>query len=86
MSAALVVAAIMGTFFIAGLVVGAIIVIALPTLRGNRVSRTRRHEPDGGTGEQEDEGRMSDSSVGRDEAAPDDRPRWPGDAGDGYGG
>jgi hypothetical protein len=86
MTATLVVVVIVGIFFIVGLIVGAIIVIALPILRGTRVSRIARHEPGRGRREQENDDRMSDARVGQDEARPDERPRWPGDADNGYGG
>jgi hypothetical protein len=86
MSALVVVAAITGTFFIVGLFVGAIIVIALPVVRATRASRADRHEPDGGTVRPEYDRWMPDIGARRDGAAPDDRPRWPGDADNGYGG
>jgi hypothetical protein len=86
MTATLVVVVTIGIFFIAGLIVGAIIVIALPVLRGIRVSRTTRHEPINGTRERENDDRMSDARAGRGGAARDDRPRWPGDADSGYDG
>ena len=45
MDAALVVAAIVGVFFVVGLVVGGIGVIALPLLKGRRLRRNRRPKP-----------------------------------------
>jgi len=42
MDAALVVAAIIGVFFLVGLVVGGIVVIALPLFRGRRSGRDKR--------------------------------------------
>jgi hypothetical protein len=84
MGAALVVAGVIGAFFIVGLIVGAIIAIALPILRGTR-GRNKRRESAGRAGQPEGDGQMPDARVGRDETAPDDRPRWPGDADNGYG-
>jgi hypothetical protein len=72
MDAALVVAAIVGVFFLVGLVVGGIVVIALPLFRGRRSGRDKRREP----GDRPD--RREFERGGR-----DDRPRWPGDDGDG---
>ena len=68
MDAALVVAAIVGVFFLVGLVVGGIVVIALPLFRGRRPGRDKRREPGGRPDRREWERRD-----------PDVRPRWPGD-------
>ena len=65
MDAAVVVAIIVGVFFVVGLVVGGIVVIALPMLKGRR---GRRFDPGDHTAQPE-----------YDHAAPDDRPRWRGD-------
>ena len=45
MNAALVVAAIIGIFFVVGVVVGAIMVIALPVLRAARLRRPQPDDP-----------------------------------------
>jgi hypothetical protein len=68
MDAALVVAAIIGVFFLVGLVVGGIIVIALPLFRGRRSGRDKRRGPGDGPFPRKFE-----------RGDPDDRPRWPGD-------
>ena len=82
MDAALTVAAIVGIFFVAGLVVGGIVVIALPVLRERRSRRDKQDEPGDHTVQPEFE------RVHRDERPrwPDERPRWPGDGDNGYSG
>ena len=72
MNAALVVAVIIGVFFVVGLAIGGVTVIALPMLRGRRSRRPAQREPDG-------------DPVEYDQAPPDD-PRWPGDGDNGYSG
>ena len=67
MDAALVVAAIVGVFFVVGLVVGGIGVIALPLLRDRRSRRDRRRAPGDGP-----------VQPGSERGDPGDRPRWPG--------
>jgi hypothetical protein len=68
MDAALVVAVIVGVFFLVGLVVGGIVVMALPLSRGRRSGRDKRREPDDRRDWRE-----------RERGDLDDRPRWPGD-------
>jgi len=69
MAALLVVATIIGVFFVVGLVVGGIVVIALPVLRSRRSGRW----PDGNPPHHGD-----GQDAGREEGLPpDDRPRWP---------
>ena len=60
-----VVAVVIGIFFVAGLFVGGIAVIALPALRPKGFGRPRRR----------DRADWADRPGG-----PDDRPRWPGEA------
>jgi hypothetical protein len=72
MDAALVVATIVGVFFVVGLVVGGIVVIALPLFRGRRSRRDKRREP----GDRPDRRKFERGD-------PDDRPRWPRDDDDG---
>jgi hypothetical protein len=72
MDAALVVATIVGVFFVVGLVVGGIVVIALPLFRGRRSGRDKRREP----GDRPDRRKFERGD-------PDDRPRWPRDDDDG---
>jgi hypothetical protein len=78
MGAVLVVAAIIGIFFAVGLIVGGITVIALPVLRERRSQRRDRREP-GDNVVQAEYGPTVPDGTGPDEAAPDDRPGWPGD-------
>ena len=68
MGAALAVAAII---FVAGLAVGGILLIVLPILTGRPPGR---RPPGGGNSE------PGPGDPGWPGAAPDDRPRWPGDA------
>jgi hypothetical protein len=68
MNAIVVVAIIVGVFFVVGLAVGGIVVMALPMLRAWRARRNRRLDPGDHTAEPE-----------YDHAFPDDGPRWPGD-------
>ena len=69
MGAFLVVSAIIGVFFVVGLVVGGVAVIALAVFRDRRPTRA-------GSGDT--------IHAERHHAAPDDRPRWPGDPGASY--
>jgi hypothetical protein len=69
MAAFLVVSAIIGVFFVVGLVVGGVAVIALPVFRDRRPTRT-------GSGDT--------IYPEHHHAAPGDRPRWPGDPGASY--
>jgi hypothetical protein len=74
-----VVAVVIGIFFVAGLFVGAVVVIALPALRPRGFRRPgRRGRADGPVQPPND--RVSRDAVPWDDAAADDRPRWPGDA------
>jgi hypothetical protein len=85
MHAFLVVAAVTGTFFTVGLLVGALVVIALPALRVRRSGRSQRRRPDGGRARQTIQPNDGDGApaghAGREYAEHGDRPRWPGDAG-----
>jgi hypothetical protein len=81
MSAAVVVAVIIGVFFVIGLLVGGIMVIALPLLRDRRFGRSKPREP--GSQPEYD---VTPDAGGPDDAAPDDRPRWPGHGDNGHSG
>jgi hypothetical protein len=73
-----IVAVVIGIFFLAGLFVGAVAVIALPALRPRgfrRPGRRDRGRRPGWT----DKRASPDGARWEDQAA-DDRPRWPGDA------
>ncbi len=80
MDAALVVAAIIGVFFTIGLLVGALVVNALPALRDRRSGRNGRRGPEGGSVQQNYDDGGPGAHPGWQRAEPDDRPRWPGDA------
>jgi hypothetical protein len=81
MSAAVVVAVIIGVFFVIGLLVGGIMVIALPLLRDRRFGRSNRREP--GSQPEYD---VTPDAGGPDDATPGDSPRWPGHGDNGYSG
>ena len=85
MSAAVVVAVIIGVFFVIGLLVGGIMVIALPLLKDRRSKPSMRREL-GEAPVQPEYDHMTTDAGGPDDAAPDDRPRWPGNGDDGYSG
>ncbi len=68
MDAAVVVAIIVGIFFVVGLVVGGVVVIALPVLKDRRSRRDQKLEPG-------DHATQSEY----DKLVPDERPRWPSD-------
>lgn len=70
------VAIITGIFFVVGLMVGGIVVIALPVLR----SRPSGRKPDGNPPHLEG-GRDAGAGL-----APDDFPRWPGNGDNGHSG
>lgn len=80
-----IVAVVIGIFFVAGLFVGAVVVIALPALRHQWFRRPRRRDRAGSPG-QSPYGRMSEDITRSEDAPYDDRPRWPGDADGGYSG
>jgi hypothetical protein len=72
---------IVGVFFIIGITVGIIAVVAfsvLRTARGSRLDQPLEYEP--GRPDQQATDPEWDGLV------PDDRPRWPGDADDGFAG
>jgi|HubBroStandDraft_1064217.scaffolds.fasta_scaffold161753_2 hypothetical protein len=73
-----VVAVVIGIFFVAGLFVGGIAVIALPALRPKGFGRPRRRDRAGRPGGPVD--RVSQDAARWEDEAADDRPRWPGDA------
>lgn|GEM_PF-1765770 len=96
------VAVVIGIFFVAGLFVGAVVVIALPALR-QWVRRPRRRDLNRQPGSAdvrprdtgaarwegaaaEDRARWPGHAARWDEPAAGDRPRWPGDSDDGYSG
>jgi hypothetical protein len=74
-----IVAVVIGIFFVAGLFVGGVMVIALPALRPKGFRRPRRRDragrpvPPGYDRVFQDMARWDDGKA-------DDRPRWPGDA------
>ena len=71
------VAVVIGIFFVVGLFVGAVVVIALPALRHQWVRRARRRDLNRQPGSADV--RPRDTGAARWEgAAADDRPRWPG--------
>ena len=72
MGAVVTMAVIIGVFFVVGLVVGGIGVIALPRFRNRGSRRSWPRKPVEGPAEPEDE------SVTPEDAVPHDRPRWPG--------
>ena len=76
------VAVVIGIFFVAGLFVGAVVVIALPALRHKG---PRRRDRAGSPG-QSPYDRVSQDAERSEDAPYDDRPRWPGDADGGYSG
>jgi hypothetical protein len=80
-----VVAVVIGIFFVVGLFVGAIVVIALPALRSRGLRRPGRRDRVGSS-VQSPHDRVSRDSASWEDEAPDDRPRWPGDADGGYSG
>jgi len=70
---------IMGLFFIIGIMVGVITVVAMSALRQDRQARRGRR---GRPPQYERFGQPPDR--GWEGAEPDDRPRWPGEADGGY--
>ena len=75
-----VVAAVIGIFFVVGLFVGAVAVIALPALKDRRFRRRDRSDgPD-----QSPHDRVNAEATRWEDAADEDRPRWPGGSGSGY--
>ena len=78
-----VVALVIGIFFVVGIFVGAIAVLALPALRHHWFRRPGRRDRGGRPGPAADDGVSRDAARWEDAAA-DDRPRWPGDADGGY--
>jgi len=68
MNAAAVVVTIVAVFFVVGLVVGGVVVIALPVLKGHRSRRNDQLEPGNRATQPE-----------YDKLVPDERPRRPGD-------
>ena len=79
MGAVVTVAVIIGVFFVVGLVVGGIGVIALPRFRNRGSRRSWPRKPVEGPAEPEDESvTPEDESVTPEDAVPHDRPRWPG--------
>jgi hypothetical protein len=85
MGTALGVVVIIGVFFLVGLAVGGIMVIALPVLRERRSRRNERREP-GDRPVQPEHDHVAPDATGRDDAAPDDHHRRPGGAGKGHSG
>jgi len=80
-----IVAAVIGIFFVVGLFVGAVVVIALPALRPRGFGRPRRRDR-AGSSVRPGYDRVFQDSTRWEDAAADDRPRWPGDADGGYSG
>jgi len=85
MGAVLVVAIVIGVFFAIGLLVGGIMVIALPLLRDRRPGRSKPREP-GQDPVQPEYDHVTPDATGRDDGVPQDRPRWPGDGMGGHSG
>ena len=77
-------AIVMGIFFVTGLAVGALVVIALPALRDPRSRRDKRNDQGGPPSQRGYDRGEPDARPDRDGPGPDDGPRWPGDAGHGY--
>ena len=93
MGAVLVVAIVIGVFFAIGLLVGGIMVIALPLLRDRRPGRSKRlrnreSEPrvPGEDPVQPEYDHVTPDATGREDGMPEDRPRWPGDGESGHSG
>ena len=80
-----VVALVIGIFFAVGIFVGAVAVLALPALRHHWFSRPRRRDR-AGSSVRPGYDRVFQDSTRWEDAAADDRPRWPGDADGGYSG
>ena len=76
-----IVAVVIGIFFVAGLFVGAVVVIALPALRHRRPRRRDNGQP----GSADTRPRETGATRWEDEET-DEGPRRPGDADDGYSG
>jgi len=74
-----VVAVVIGIFFVVGLFVGAVVVIALPALRQRSFRRARQRRRADGPVESSSH-RVNPGAARWEDAAADDRPRWPGDA------
>jgi hypothetical protein len=77
-------AIVIGIFFVAGLAVGALVVIALPVLRDPRFRRDKRNDQGGAPSQRGYDRGRPDGRADRDVTVLDDRSRWPGDAGHGY--
>ena len=73
MGAVVAVAVIIGVFFVIGLVVGGIVVIALPRFRDRRSRRSWPRKPD-----DQSMAEPEDESVTPDDVVADGHPRWPG--------
>ena len=73
MGAGLVVVIITGVFFVIGLMVGGVMVLALPLLRDRRSRRSKPREPGEGPVEPGYD-HVPRDATGSDDAAPDERP------------
>jgi hypothetical protein len=80
-----VVALVIGIFFVVGIFVGAVAVLALPALRHHWFRRPRRRDRADRPGPWAND-RAGQDAARREDPAADDRPRWPGDADGGYSG
>jgi hypothetical protein len=78
------VAVVIGIFFVVGLFVGGVAVIALPALRNQGFRRPRQRD-NGQPGSAGIRPRETGAARWEDEET-DERPRWPGDADGGYSG
>ena len=76
MGAGLVVVIIIGVFFVIGLLVGGVMVLALPLLRDRRSRWSKPGEP-GEDPVRPDYDHVTPDAAGRDDAPPEDHPRWP---------
>ncbi len=76
------VVAIMSVFFAVGIIVGIIAVVAMSALRAGR--RGDRGDPGGPPGYESPGPAGPTPSARRDDTGPDGRPRWPGDADNGF--
>jgi hypothetical protein len=80
------VAVVIGIFFVVGLFVGAVTVIALPALKDRRPGRGPRRRDHGDGPDRSPHDRVNTEATRWEDAEDQDRPRWPGDSDSGYSG